>query len=136
MEYYIFGKSFLLNADTLDRAPLKLGTKKQNSSVVSSIMVKEAEFLVMVKEAESLVVVMVMSRWIVIAMLGKITEAGTNDSFPSRVAAVWRLTTVITETTTHNNKAILLSICWGHGRPSASLSNFRIVQGGYFIDIS
>ena len=53
-------------------------------------MVKEAEFLVMVKEAESLVVVMVMSRWIVIAMLGKITEAGTNDSFPSRVSAVWR----------------------------------------------
>ena len=42
-------------------------------------------------------------------MLGKITEAGTNDSFPSRVSAVWRLTTVITETTTHNNKAILLS---------------------------
>ena len=58
----IFFYSFLLNADTLDRAPLKLGTKKQNSSVVSSIMVKEAEFLVMVKEAESLVVVMVMSR--------------------------------------------------------------------------
>ena len=57
--------------------------------------------------------VMVMCRWIVIAMLGKITEAGTNDSFPSRVSAVWRLTTVITETTTHNNKAILLllSIC-------------------------
>ena len=74
----------------------------------SLIKVKEAESLMKVKEAESLVVVIVMCRWIVIAMLGKITEAGTNDSFPSRVSAVWRLTTVITETTTHNNKAILL----------------------------
>ena len=51
----------------------------------SLMKVKEAESQVMVKEAESQV--MVMCRWIVIAMLGKITEAGTNDSFPSRVSA-------------------------------------------------